>query len=118
MVFRYNDRDYEVIILKKNNKNTYVRVKDGYVYVTTNYFSTNRSIEKLLRDNYSSIGKMIDKYENSIKNSKLFYLFGKNYNVVYDDCDINIIDDTIYVRNEDALNKWLKKYISDTLVFI
>ena len=114
MIFVYDGIEYDVDIIKKNNKNTYVRVKDGYVYVTTNYFSTNRSIEKLLRDNYSSIGKMIDKYENSIKNSKLFYLFGKNYNVVYDDCDINIIDDTIYVRNEDALNKWLKKYISDT----
>ena len=114
MVFIYNDKEYDVIVNKKNNKNTYIRVKDGCVSVSTNYFSTNRSIERLLRNNYSSIAKMIDKYENSIKKSKLFYLFGKNYNVIYGSSDFNIVDDNIYVKDSDSLNKWLKKYINTT----
>ncbi len=76
MVFSYNNREYNVVVVKKNNKNTYIRIKDGYIYVTTNFFSSKRMIEKLLRDNYSYICKMIDKYEKQLKNSSDFYLFG------------------------------------------
>ncbi len=115
MVFNYNGKDYDIVVVKKNNKNTYIRVKDGYIYVTTSYFSSKRSIEKLIRDNYDSIGKMIDKYNKQIKNSDKFYLFGKNYNIIYGDnnnIDINI--DNIYVSDSKQLNKWLDNYIATT----
>ncbi len=114
MVFNYNGNDYEVVVVKKNNKNTYIRVKDGCIYVTTNYFSSNRSIEKLLRDNYASIGKMIDRYNKQKKNSDKFYLFGKNYNIIYGSKEIDIDEDNIYVSDEKKLNKWLDKYIGTT----
>ena len=81
MIFKYNDKDYKVIVVKKNNKNTYIRIKDGCVCVTTNYFVSNRSIDKLLKDNYDSIIRMIDKYENKLKSKEIFYLFGKRYNI-------------------------------------
>ena len=115
MVFNYNGKDYDIVVVKKNNKNTYIRVKDGYIYVTTSYFSSKRSIEKLIRDNYDSIGKMIDKYNKQIKNSDKFYLFGKNYNIIYcDNNNIDINDNNIYVRDNKQLNKWLDKYIATT----
>ena len=63
MIFIYKDREYEVEIIKKNNKNTYVRVRDGKIYVTTNYFTCSRTIDKLLKDNCQAIGKMIDRAE-------------------------------------------------------
>ena len=61
MIFKVDGKDYEVEIVKKGNKNTYIRVKDGKIIVTTNYFVSKRSILKLLGDNQSSIKKMIDK---------------------------------------------------------
>ena len=60
MIFNYEDNSYQVIIEKKRtNKNTYIRVKkDMKIYVTTNYFTRDKDIEKLLIDNYSSIVKI------------------------------------------------------------
>ena len=49
MIFTYNQKDYEVKIIKKRNKNTYIRIKEGYIYVTTSYFISNLSIKKLLK---------------------------------------------------------------------
>ena len=65
MKFEYNDAIYDINIIRKNNKNTYIRVKDNGIYVTTNYFVTNRQIEKLIKDNEKSIISMINKMNNS-----------------------------------------------------
>ena len=62
-----DDTNYPVIIIKKNNKNTYIRVtEDLNIIVTTNYFVTNKSIEKLLEQNSTYINKMIDKRKNKL----------------------------------------------------
>lgn len=113
MIFKYNEKDYQVIVIRKNNKNTYIRIRDGCVYVTTNYFSSDRSIIKLINDNYDSISKMIDRYEKRVINDSIFYLFGKRYNIIYtDDCVFDIDLDNIYVKDINGLNKWLNKYIN------
>ena len=71
MVVEYNNKKYEVEVIKKNNKNIYIRVKNSKVVVSCNYFTTERYIKKLLKDNYSSIIKMIDKDNNrQIKQEK------------------------------------------------
>ena len=114
MVFRYDGREYDIVVVKKNNKNTYVRVKDGFVYVTTNYYTNNRDIEKLIRDNYYSICKMIDRYNKQIKNSDIFYLFGKRYDIIFRDGDFCIDGDNIYVKNDKVFSLWLDKYIGTT----
>ena len=74
MIFNYNNDSYEVVIeKKKSNKNTYVRVKkDLKIHVTTNYFTSNRQIEKLLEDNYSSITRMVDAEKRKLENNFLF----------------------------------------------
>ena len=46
MKYGVNDNIYDVEIIKKNNKNTYIRVKDNKIFVTTNYFVTNSYIKK------------------------------------------------------------------------
>ena len=51
---------YDVDIIRKNNKNTYVRVKNGRIIVTTNYLTGKNSIMKLIMDNKNSIISMID----------------------------------------------------------
>ena len=53
MKFRYKEEDYNIIIeKKKTNKNTYIRVKqDLSIYVTTNYFTREKEIIKLIEEN-------------------------------------------------------------------
>lgn len=114
MIFKYNNKEYNVLIDKKNNKNTYIRIKNGYIYITTNYFTSSRSIEKTLKNNYKSICRMIDKYEEKNNKKDIFYLFGKKYNIILTNKkDIYIEDDNIYVKDDKNLNKWLDNYIRD-----
>lgn len=116
MIFKYKDKDYEVEIIKKNNKNTYIRVRDNKIYVTTNYFTLERKIIKLLEENKKAIYKMIDRSENRAKKRELFLIFGKYYDIVYGDFDkqITIEDNRILVVSEKVLCNWLDQLIHTT----
>jgi len=115
MVFFYNGKEYLVDVKRKNNKNTYIRVRDGKIIITTNYFTSVRSIRELLSINASVIEKMIEKQEKKESIEKDFLLFGKSYDIIYDEfLDGVIIDNNVIrVRNFNVLNKWLDKYIKD-----
>ena len=71
MQLTYNGRDYDIVIDKKRGqKNTYIRVKkDLKVTVTTGILTSERFVEKLIRDNYDRICKMIDFQEIKYKTS-------------------------------------------------
>lgn len=109
MKLKIDDKEYNVIIIKKNNKNTYVRVdKDLNIVVTTNYLMPKYKINKILNDNIKSIKKMIVKKEKIDNN---FYYLGKKYDIIIND-NIKatfISNDAIFTKNEKELNKWLKK---------
>lgn len=36
-----NNKEYPIEIIRKNNKNTYLRVKEGKIIVTTNYLTSS-----------------------------------------------------------------------------
>ena len=112
MQLTYNNKDYDVVIEKKmSNKNTYIRVKkDLKVWVTTTYFTSNKSIEKLIYDNYERICKMIDFQEVKAKNNMGFNYLGKQYVVVYCDRDnIEFDGDKVYLPHDFDIDKWYKK---------
>ena len=114
MNFNYKDKDYKVVVVRKNNKNTYIRIKEDKVYITTNYFTTNRSINKLLLTNRKSIEKMIDKTIKRQEKDKYFSLFGKKYDIIFNSNELLIKDNIIYSKDEKAFNKWLNNYIKTT----
>ena len=112
MKYVVNNQEYEVIIIKKNNKNTYIRVKeDCRIYVTTNFFVTKNQIKTLLDNNYLSIEKMINSVNKKIENNTLFRYLGKTYDIIIVPTldTIDITEDRIFVKSEEYLNKWLKK---------
>ena len=59
-----------VEIVRKNNKNTYMRVKNGVLVVTTNYMVSDRKIKEIIINNKNSIIKMLEK-DNKL-NEKTF----------------------------------------------
>lgn len=112
MTFEYNGIYYDVIIEKKRTtKNTYIRVKDDLnIYVTTNIFTSDRYIEKLLKDNYKSVCKMIDKEAIKIDNNLDFNYLGKTYKIVYGDFKkIEFSDDKVYMSKSFNVDAWYKK---------
>lgn len=108
----YNDKKYNIEIVRKNNKNTYLRVRDNKIIVSTNYFTTKKQIIKLIEDNTTFINKALDK---SIKKKEddHFKLFGKSYDIIYGQFNTEINNDKIYTKDEKAFNKYFTKYIKN-----
>ena len=116
MVFRYKDVDYDVVIVKKNNKNTYVRVKDGCIYITTSYFASKFGIKMLLFKNRATIEKLIDKAILKKVVDDRFSLFGKYYDICYVDDKRFVIDDNkgiIYVKDDKVLGLEIRNIAKD-----
>lgn len=110
MKYTLNNIEYDIDIIRKNNKNTYLRIKDNKIVITTNYFTSTRSIEKLIQNNKSFIDKMLTK---SIKTNQdtSFKLFGHNYDIIYGFPNTEVSENKIYSKDENTLNKYLNKYI-------
>ena len=109
---------YDVEIVRKGNKNTYVRVRDDLtIYVTTSKFVSNKEILKLLDNNVSFLRKGIVKAKKHIERDEHFMLLGKSYNVVFSSDFRNVSIDTdnniIYVKDEKKLNSWLKNQMKN-----
>jgi len=116
MQLTYNNKDYDIVIEKKRTtRNTYIRVKkDLKVTVTTSIFTSTKSIEKLIYDNYERICKMIDFQEVKAKNNMGFNYLGKQYVVVYCDTDnIEFSGDKVYMSHDFDIDKWYKKKAKD-----
>ena len=108
----YNEQKYSIEVIKKNNKNTYLRVKDNKIVVTTSYLTTSRQIIKLIEDNTIFINKALDK---SIKKKEddTFKLFGNSYDIIYGPFDTEINNNKIYTKDEKTFNKYYTKYITN-----
>lgn len=101
----------DVIIERKNNKNTYIRVKeDQNIYVSTNYLVSKKKIKELLDKNYVFLSNNLKRQQKIKQKKETFYLLGKNYDIII--CSskkIEICENKIYVESNDYLDKWLKK---------
>ena len=111
MQIKIDNDIYDVEIIKKNNRNTYIRVKNGKIIVTTNYLASKSSIIKLIEDNITSIKKMINTDNEKIDKEENFYYFGKKYDVIYGFNDVEFTSDKIYAPNKQKLDKYIEKEI-------
>lgn len=116
MQFKYKDEIYEVEVIKKNNKNTYIRVWDGKITVTTGYLINKWQIANLLDENRKSIEKMIEKDKKRMEKRELFVLFGEYYEIVYGEFDkpITMEEGKIAAVNREVLCNWLDDYVNFT----
>lgn len=112
MYFEYNNEKYEVIIEKKNNKNTYIRVKEDLkIHVTTSKFTPKFMIQNLINSNRNVIINMIEKQKKELNKFSDNYYLGKKIDVMI----INIVkkphleDNTLYVKSKSDIDKWYKK---------
>lgn len=109
MTFIYNNKEYEVEIIKKNNKNTYIRIKNNRIYVTTSYFTSKFYIEKLLEKNKTSIGKMIDKSLKKENNKKEFKILGIPHQIIVNkESKFSINGNIITSPNEKKIEDYLR----------
>ena len=112
MDYVIDGKAYEVIIAKKNNKNTYIKVKpDLKIYVTTNYLATRHYVKKLLDDNVESVKRMLSIQVKKQEKSLDFYYLGQKYDTIKVPTieAVTFAYNKIFYKNEKQLNSWYKK---------
>jgi len=119
MEYKIDDIVYEVVIVKKRNKNTYIRMKeDMKIYVTTNFLATKSYIKRLLDDNYEYLKKMINQMCKKNEKKELFFYLGNSYDIIFvstlSSVDIDNTNKIIYAKDEKQLNKWYNNNIKET----
>lgn len=111
--FNYKDKDYEIIITKKHNKNLYIRVDSNLkIKITAPYLYTKGLINKIINDNKNDIIKMIEKQmeKNIRKQDENNNFLGNKINVCYENVKKPIFDgNTLTIKDDDMLDKWYKK---------
>ena len=114
MKYELDNTVYDVQIIRKNNKNIYIRVKEDLnIYITCNYLTSERTIKKLLDDNIEPLRKMLSKAKSlEYRNSKFFYL-GKAYDIIISSNIKSVLlsEDKIYAKDMKTLDKWYHEEI-------
>ena len=109
-----NGTTYPVNVIRKNNKNTYIRVHDGVINVTTNYLESDKKIIKLINDNITSIERMINKDNRHQERASKFYYFGTNYDIIIGTfSEVDIVNNKIFTPSYKELDKWIRKNIRE-----
>lgn len=108
----YQDQSFNVIIKRKKIKNIYFRFdSDNNLVVSANHFVSERTIEKMIKDNINSIMKMNSKAKKTRENKDYFYYLGDQYLKILDDnCnDVVLTEDEIIFKDEKSLDKYTKE---------
>lgn len=107
MKYEIDGIEYPVEVIRKNNKNTYIRIQDGRIVVSTNYWVTKKQILSILGRNEASIHKMITKCQQKKEKREKFTYLGKYYDIIMMPTDsVEIVNHTIYTTGEEQLQKW------------
>jgi len=110
MTFKINDIDYPVNIIKKNNKNAYIRIKEETIYVTVPRYYSSKMVEEMLEENKKSIAKMLEKQTLREEKNNEFWYLGKRYYVIKTPLyDIEFVNDKLFIKDDKTLEKYLNK---------
>jgi len=115
MEYTINNKKYNVIVEKKYNKNTYIKITDDLnILVTTNFFNSEKNIKKMLDENNKFLIKAIESQEKRNEKNLGFSFLGKKYDIIILPTikDVEIDNNKIYVKDMETLSKWLKKQMN------
>ncbi len=109
--YKLDGEKYNVEVVYKNNKNTYIKIKDDLtIYVTTNYLTPKRVIKNLLDMEQDFLRKTLNKVKSRQNKEQDFYYLGHKYDIIRVPFeDIEIEGKKIYYPSKEKLDKWLKK---------
>lgn len=110
MSFVVDEVTYPVVIVKKNNKNAYIRIKDHSVYVTVPCLYSEKKVNLLLKEHEESIKKMIEKSLKREEKEEGFWYLGKKYQIIETPLfEFELMNDKLYVKSEKTLMNVLDK---------
>ncbi len=93
---------------KRTTRNTYMRVKEGNVLqVTTNPFTTEGKIRKILTEHIKEIERMYEFQKKKESYEDKFYYLGKEYDVVgTNEKEVRLGTSKVFIPKDFDINKW------------
>jgi predicted metal-dependent hydrolase len=95
-----NQKSIPYVVIKKRIKNTYFRVKDYYVLVTTHWHTSEKTILEYLDLKFDQFYNLINQ-EKTKKTSKTITLWGRNYDLIieFGNFSYQILENQVVVRS-------------------
>lgn len=112
MQIQINDITYPIEIIYKNNKNMYLRIKEGpKIEITAPIRTTEKTIKKFIETNINYIAKnVIKKQQLQNKKSGKFEYLGHYYDILYTGkYGVTLTDTTAYIGKNTNVDNWYKK---------
>ena len=112
MQVQIKDAIVNVEIIRKNNKNLYMRFRDkSTLVVTANHFVGEREIFKIIEKNKKSLENMWQKKDQEEQKDAFFCYLGKTYTRIFDGVTKNVefIGDNVIAKDEKTLAKFYKQ---------
>ena len=112
MQLKIKEHTIEVQIVRKNNKNIYMRFIDQHtLVVTSNRFVSEREIAKIIEKNMKAIVKMWQKKEQEEQRDAFFCYLGRQYTRVFDGVtkEVEFVSDNVIAKDEKTLEKFYKQ---------
>lgn len=108
MKFEIEGELYPIEIIKKNNKNTYIRIKEGNtISITVPFLYSEKKALKILEENKKSIEKMIKKREAKKEMEEGIWFLGKKYDYIQTPLyEFEIYQNKIFAENEKTVEKY------------
>ncbi len=113
MIEKFIYKDFNVIIVRKDNKNSYVRISENMeVVITTSLYSKKNYLLGLIDKNEKKIKKMINKQLK--ENEEKYFYKGVKYDRIYMPHlkKIEIMDRKILYPSQNVFEKWYKNEIN------
>lgn len=104
-----NDIPIEVEIIRKSNKNIYLRVKDDLkLYITCPYLISKKEIESIIEKNTYQIYEMYQRQVKMSQKEEFFNYLGRSYTVVIDATrsEVGFDEEFVYSPTKEALDKF------------
>ncbi len=112
MKIEINGITYPIEITYKNNKNMYLRIKDGpKIEITAPLRTTEKTIREFIESNINFIAKnVIKKQQLQNKKSGKFEYLGHYYDILYTGkYGITLTDTIAYIGKNTNVDNWYKK---------
>ena len=121
MYYELDGKIYNVLITKKNNKNTYLRIKNGNIIVTTSYLMSNKQIVKILNEHQDFLKDAIKKDCKNLEKSLNHIILGEKYDIITVDGieEIDYVHKKVYLSDpskyENLIRNEMKKLYEERL---
>ena len=109
MQITLDNKTFDLEILRKPNKNLYIRFLDAHtMIVTCNKWVSEKEIKKIIEKNKTSLLKMAAKKAQEEINDAFFWYLGKPYTRVFDGVskEATFARDCIIIKDDKMLNKF------------